>query len=190
MNKFSSPRAVAGSSFVDDELALPLEGVSSVEINHYDDKEVSPKTTGLDGVTIGTFVDHDEAGRLLVDFVANPSKEPLVASTMVKLNRSQRGREVALMFPQGDPQRPLCIGLIQDPSIEFSISEATNSPGTVSAAVDNDRVVLKADKEIVLQCGKASITLTQAGKVLVRGAYVLSRSSGVNRIKGASVQIN
>jgi hypothetical protein len=34
------------------------------------------------------------------------------------------------------------------------------------------------------------LTLTHAGKVLIRGAYVLSRSSGVNRIKGGSVQIN
>ena len=58
------------------------------------------------------------------------------------------------------------------------------------ARVDGDRVVISADKEIVLQCGKASITLTRAGKILLRGAYLLSRSSGVNRIKGGSVQIN
>ena len=37
---------------------------------------------------------------------------------------------------------------------------------------------------------KASITLTSAGKILLRGAYILNRSSGVNRIKGGSVQIN
>jgi hypothetical protein len=53
-----------------------------------------------------------------------------------------------------------------------------------------DRLVLVANREIVLQVGKASITLTQAGKIILRGTYVLSRSSGVNRIKGGSVQIN
>jgi hypothetical protein len=42
----------------------------------------------------------------------------------------------------------------------------------------------------VLRCGKASITLTSAGKVLIRGTYVLSRSSGVNKIKGGSIQLN
>ena len=47
-----------------------------------------------------------------------------------------------------------------------------------------------AESEIVLRCGEASITLTRAGKVLIRGTYLLSRSSGVNRIKGGSVQIN
>ena len=43
---------------------------------------------------------------------------------------------------------------------------------------------------MVLRCGKASITLTQAGKILLDGTYVVSRSSGANRIKGASVQLN
>jgi hypothetical protein len=42
----------------------------------------------------------------------------------------------------------------------------------------------------VLRCGQASVTLTKAGKVLIRGTYVSSRSSGVNRIKGGSVQLN
>jgi len=44
--------------------------------------------------------------------------------------------------------------------------------------------------QLVLRCGRASITLTAAGKVLIEGAYVSSRSTGVNRIKGGSVQIN
>ena len=33
-------------------------------------------------------------------------------------------------------------------------------------------------------------SLTKAGKVLIHGAYVSNRSSGVMRIKGGSVQIN
>lgn len=56
--------------------------------------------------------------------------------------------------------------------------------------VDGKKVIFDAKDEIVLRCGKASITLTRAGKILIRGAYLLNRSSGVNRIKGGSVQIN
>ena len=56
--------------------------------------------------------------------------------------------------------------------------------------MDGERLIFRANEEIVLRCGKASITLTKAGKIILRGAYVLSRSSGVNRIKGGSVQIN
>jgi hypothetical protein len=42
----------------------------------------------------------------------------------------------------------------------------------------------------VLRCGEASITLTKAGKILIRGTYVLSRSSGVNMVKGATIHLN
>jgi hypothetical protein len=51
-------------------------------------------------------------------------------------------------------------------------------------------MIVSAKEQLVLRCGKASITLTKAGKVLIRGEYVQSRSSGVNRIRGGSVQIN
>ncbi len=44
--------------------------------------------------------------------------------------------------------------------------------------------------QIVLRCGKASITLTKEGKVILQGAYVSNQSSGVLRLKGGSVQIN
>jgi uncharacterized protein (DUF2345 family) len=60
----------------------------------------------------------------------------------------------------------------------------------VSVQADDDRVVLSAEREIVMRCGDASITLTRAGKVLIKGAYILSRSSGYNKIKGAVVDIN
>jgi hypothetical protein len=60
----------------------------------------------------------------------------------------------------------------------------------VSAQVDDQRIVLTAEREIVLKCGEASITLTRAGKVLIKGRYVLSGSSGYNKIKGAVVDIN
>jgi hypothetical protein len=63
-------------------------------------------------------------------------------------------------------------------------------PGQVEVDADGERMIVSAKEELVLRCGKASITLTKAGKVLIKGSYLLSRSSGVNRIKGGSVQLN
>lgn len=73
---------------------------------------------------------------------------------------------------------------------EAAIPVDGTSDGGLEARVDDERLVLSAEKEIVLRCGRSSITLTRAGKVLIRGRYLLSRSAGVNRIKGGSVQIN
>jgi hypothetical protein len=63
-------------------------------------------------------------------------------------------------------------------------------PGQLEVDADGQRMIVSAKEQIVLRCGKASITLTKAGKVLIQGTYVLSRSSGVNRVKGGSVKIN
>lgn len=50
--------------------------------------------------------------------------------------------------------------------------------------------MLSAEKAIELQPGKASIRTTKAGKALIRGESVLSRSAGVNRVEVWSVRIN
>ena len=69
-------------------------------------------------------------------------------------------------------------------------SALADQPGTVDVDADGERLMVSAREQLVLRCGKASITLTKAGKVLIEGAYVSSRSSGVNRVKGGSVQLN
>ena len=62
--------------------------------------------------------------------------------------------------------------------------------GQVEVDADGERFVVSAKEQIVLRCGKASLTLTRDGKVLIQGAYLSSRSSGVLRLKAGSVQIN
>ena len=96
------------------------------------------------------------------------------------------------MFEEGDPDRPLVLGLLEPAPRERSSpeqqDEKENAPFNLE--LDGESLTLTAKKQITLRCGKASVTLTRAGKVIIRGAYLLNRSSGVNRIKGGSVQIN
>jgi Domain of unknown function (DUF6484) len=124
-------------------------------------------------------------GEPLVDFPANRAGKPVPAVSTVVLSAELAGRECVLAFEDGDPGRPILVGLTQPPLAE---DKARSQP--VELLLDGKRIALTAEEEIVLRCGKASITLTRAGKVLIRGAYLLNRSSGVNRIKGGSVQIN
>ncbi|MCU7917464.1 MAG: hypothetical protein KZQ95_03795 [Candidatus Thiodiazotropha sp. (ex Epidulcina cf. delphinae)] len=138
----------------------------------------------LDGVVIGVLAGLDHQRRALVAFSGNPQTDCVIAKSTLTFSEDDIGKEVALLFENGDPRYPLIIGRIQHPA---PVSES-RLPAT--ATLDGDRMVLSADKEIVLKCGKASITLTRTGKIILRGAYLLSRSSGVNRIKGGSVQIN
>ena len=134
----------------------------------------------IDGVVVATLAGFDEGGAPRITFSGNPLKRPVSARSTVALALTDVGKDLAVSFEQADPGRPIIFGKLWQPE----------APPTVQAGVDNERLVLSAKQEIVLQCGEASITLTKAGKVLLRGNYLLSRSSGVNRIKGGSVQIN
>jgi hypothetical protein len=66
----------------------------------------------------------------------------------------------------------------------------TDESTPLEAFVDGKRVVIDAGDEIVLRCGKASITLRRNGRIVIRGSYIETRSQGTNRIRGGSVQIN
>jgi hypothetical protein len=152
-------------------------------------------------VVIGTIVDFDGQGRARVDYAGNPCRQPLAAVSTVGVHRGHLQREVALLFANGDPQSPVIIGLIHSPLQEMLETFTTVAGEEVEAArvpapkvdnvtIDGQRVVLEGKEEIVLKCGDASITLTKAGKILIRGKYLMSRSSGVHRILGGSVQVN
>ena len=146
----------------------------------------SVDVSSFSGVVIGVLVGYNDDRVPLVAYPGNPDETATPARSTVLLGDDQVGQEVALLFEGGDPRRPILIGPIRHPV--RADDDADSAPS--NAEIDGERIVLAAKKEIVLKCGKASITLTKAGKVLIRGAYLLNRSSGVNRIKGGSVQIN
>lgn len=143
--------------------------------------EQTARQDRIDGVVIGVLMGFAADGAPLVVYAGNPAEAAAPARTTVVLAPDDVGREVALLFEGGDPARPLVLGRLVRP-------EAT--PALVVRDGVEEVLQLTAEREIVLRCGKASITLTRAGKVLIRGEYISSRSSGAHRIRGGSVQLN
>lgn len=140
----------------------------------------------------GRLVGHNEQGRLLVDFAGNPFG-PLRARTTVVLAPDELQRAVneqcpvLLLFEEGDPGRPIVVGLLRD---EQQVSAPPPAALPVEVEADGRRVEVEAADELVLRCGEASLVLRRNGRVIIRGTYVETRSKGVNRIKGGSVLIN
>jgi uncharacterized protein DUF6484 len=147
--------------------------------------DAPPSSALISGVVIGTLVGCKSDGVLLVSHPSIDSTNPIDCRTVVHLTSDSVGKQVVLMFEQGDPRRPIVIGCLKDTG-----SAGSSSPGAIAVKADGETVTITAQRQIVLQCGKASLTLTKSGKLIMRGEYISQRSVGVVRIKGGCVEIN
>ena len=170
-------------------------------------------------VLLGILAGIDDQGSPVVGFPQFPHFESVTALATIPVLPLHIGRQIALMFTQGAESRPIVIGFLYSPlqqMLDTLIEQSDpptsalgsmdqtvfDKPAVVSkqsinmdqyddtVRVDGRRVVLEGQEEVVLKCGEASVTLTRNGKVVIRGKYLLSRSSGVNRILGGSVHVN
>ena len=144
---------------------------------------------------VGRLAGMNNQGDILVEF---DGQGPIAARLVAGFDRKElgkvenKGQEALLLFEQGDPQRPIIIALMEN-LIESLISfgnseEMTERPE--AALVDGKRVIIEAENEVILRCGKGSIQIRKDGRIIIKGTDVLSRSSGRQRVRGASVSIN
>lgn len=155
---------------------------------------------------VGRIASVDAAGRVMVDFPGNAAgpvaARSLLGTTPEDLARAAEARHpVVLLFEDGDPALPLLVGIVASstPLLDAVLARApaaapaarapSPAPGAAADAEDPCRS-LDARDELVLRCGKSSITLRANGKIVVRGTYVETRADGTNRIKGGTVKIN
>ncbi|WP_157269366.1 DUF6484 domain-containing protein [Azohydromonas aeria] len=140
------------------------------------------ETWALPAVHLGELIALvDEGATALVIDPLHPEAPARRARTVVDLQAVHIGRSVVLAFEGGDPARPIVMGVLRG---------GPELPAPLKVEGDGQRMLVSAQGQLVLRCGKASITLTRAGKVLIEGTYLLTRSTGVNRIQGGSVQLN
>lgn len=146
-------------------------------------------------VCCGRIVSIDDAGRPWVDFHGNPC-EPVVARRVRTVVFEPRepldDLEVLLVFEHGDPALPVIIGIVESTlALPREMTGALASPEAPrEVTLDGRQVLLNGDEEVKLVCGKSSITLTQDGRISLRGIEIVSYAAGANKIRGASVAIN
>jgi hypothetical protein len=128
---------------------------------------------------VGCVVEITTAGEILVDFPGNQSG-PIRARMALASPLEKPDQPVLLVFENGDISLPIVTGIIRE----------TNGDAPPTRSRDRNEVVLGAGNQLTLVCGKSSITLRSDGRVTIKGAEILSRASGTNKIRGASVAIN
>jgi hypothetical protein len=137
-------------------------------------------TERIDGVIIGIFLGFGHRGPLVV-FPGNPEEAALQARSLAELSSGMIGCEVALLFENGDPRRPLIVGKIVDPAIQKADANIVR---------DGELVSITANHRLELRCGKSTIIMEKDGHITIRGTYLVSHASAANRIRGGSVNLN
>ena len=162
----------------------------------YTSKNTSNKAIKAQAPCIGQLAGMSEAGDILVRHGSNQPKEArFVARLSIDelVKGAQAGAEVLLIFDGNDPDKPVITDFVAPLAgqplrvIDMGTADASHP---LIAEVDGRQVTIEAKDRITLQCGKGSITLKRDGKIVVRGTQIISRASGANKIKGASVSIN
>lgn len=151
------------------------------------------------GHVVGTIAHIDDRGCAWVDFPHNPMGAPVRARSIVDNPASPLatadhnvGQPALLVFENDDPTLPIVCGIVRErlqPASQTPVVKLESS-AVRDVLVDGRQLVLQADQQILLRCGKSSVLLRRDGKVVIRGTNLLSRSSGSNKIKGASIDLN
>jgi hypothetical protein len=148
------------------------------------------------GVCIGRIVRCDpSSGPVVVFFEGGGPKKARIVAGMSRddlARAANSGREVLMLFENGDIERPIIVALMEQEAEGPPATELTKKQigPPKQAVIDGETVKIEARNQIVLECGKGSITIRKDGKILVKGTKLVSRASETNKIKGASVNIN
>lgn len=144
----------------------------------------APETPPPAAIVLGVLCGFTIQGLPRVSFAGAPA-EGVPATSLVPLQAQAVGRTVALAFAGGSLQHPIVLGCVWQPQ-----ATPAQALDPLQAVVDGRRVQIEAAQEISLRCGRASLTLTADGQILLEGSYISSHATGTQRIKGAAVRIN
>ncbi len=143
------------------------------------------------GAVVGRLVSAPDAGAPVVDVPGHGAHRARVLRSVDRgwlRGDGAVGREVLLVLADGDPARPIIIGVLED-LVDTLLDDDADAP-RIDVSLDGRAVTLEATREITLRCGEASLTLHADGRVVTRGVNVVSQASEQQRIAGAIVRIN
>lgn len=152
----------------------------------YENPQQAQPRSPVYGVVTGQFLGLDSDGNPMVVFPGQQGTAARRARSIANLESVPFGAEVILQFDQGNLNLPIIMGIIQTPQPTTGQSELE----PLQVEVDHQHLQIQAQEKLTLRCGAASITLTRAGKILIKGNYLSSHATGTHRIKGGCVQIN
>lgn len=156
------------------------------------DFEVDVEGNALQGEALSGHLDGvDGEGRLLFRVEGSTDRTPVVIGTPLSdeelMKAASLGRRALVLRTADETPRLVLVGLLRE---RLSAEVRDSRPGELNAKLDGEEVLLDAKRRIELRCGKARIVLHKSGRIELAGTYLLSRSRGPIKIKGATVEVN
>jgi hypothetical protein len=103
------------------------------------------------------------------------------------VNAARLEQRALVMRAGSDTEPPVLVGILRE---RVSAKARDAKPSQLEVAVDGEVLRLSADRRIELRCGKARLLLLETGRIVLSGTNVVTRSTGPNKIKGASISLN
>ena len=97
------------------------------------------------------------------------------------------GRRALVLAPVEGDGPAVLVALLRE---RVSAKARDAVPGELEVRMDGETLVLRAEREIELRCGKSRLKLRADGRVMLNGAHIVSASTGPHRIKGATIALN
>lgn len=108
------------------------------------------------------------------------SDEEVVAAVQAK-------RRALVIKADNRPSQPVLVALLRECISAEARDKAVCEPAT---RISGQAVEIDAQQSLELSCGRARITLHADGRIELNGDYLLSRSRGPIKLKGATIDIN
>jgi hypothetical protein len=133
-------------------------------------------------------IEIDESGTPVIEVDGIVQNARLLSHLSDWMHRASSCLPVPVLITRTDnDDLPIVIGIVQS---KITTNDTDVFAGRRSVIVDGDKIEFAAHTEIELLCGKSSIKLSKDGKVVIKGAQILTRATHQNKIRGATVQIN
>ncbi|MEJ2045830.1 MAG: DUF6484 domain-containing protein [Reinekea sp.] len=146
------------------------------------------------GYKIAKLVSTDDSSTVMVQW---GSHSPTPARHLSNIDLSEllgtvnSGKEVMITFIDNDVKQPVITGVMASVVGDMvqGASEAGNKAVT-KVIRDGESIIISANEQITLTCGKSSLILREDGKIVTKGDNILSRASATHKIKGCKVEVN